>query len=92
MAVHRGCCGRGHGCRFHGTIAAFDQRWNLISPIAAMAQATMQQDYRCANSVSAIPDAGSVMFDRSGIVCDGKWRGAVRFESSQLIVVRLPYK
>ena len=66
----------------NGTIALRDQSRNLVSPIAAVAQAAMQQDHRWANAVSAIPDAGCVIFDIALIVRDRKWRGAARFEYS----------
>jgi hypothetical protein len=64
------------------SIAARDESGDLVSPIAAVAQTAMQQDHRWANAVSAIPDAGSVIFDIAQIARDRKWRGAARFESS----------
>ena len=47
----------------NGTIAIPDQCWNLIAPIAAVAEAAMQQDYRGARTVSAVPDPRSIMLD-----------------------------
>lgn len=71
----------------NGTIAVRDQSWNLESPIATVPQATMQQDGRCADAVSAVPDPGPVVFDIAQIVRDRKWRGAARFEFSEFVIV-----
>ncbi len=47
----------------NSTIAARDQSWHLVSPIATVAQAAMQQDHGCAGPISAVPDASSVILD-----------------------------
>lgn len=49
----------------HDTIAGAGQRRNLMAPVAAMAEAAMQQDHRRAGPVCCIPDASAVVFDVS---------------------------
>jgi len=72
----------------NGTIATPNQGWNLIAPIAAVAEAAMQQDYGRAGPVSSVPDPSTVAFDVPLIICDRQQRGAVRFKPAEVVVVR----
>ena len=47
----------------NGTIATPNQGRNLVTPIPTVAQSAMQQDYRGARTVSAVPDPRSIMLD-----------------------------
>jgi Segregation and condensation complex subunit ScpB len=68
----------------NGTIATPAQRWNLITPIATMAEAAMQQDHGRAGPV---PDPSTVAFDVALIICDRQQRGAIRFKPAEVVVV-----
>src|SRR5258705_2385446 len=64
----------------NGTIAAPDYRWNLITPIAAVAESAVQQDHRRAGPVSGVPDPSTLVFDVAVVVRGRQRCGAVRFE------------
>ena len=72
----------------NGTIATADQRWNLITPIPTAAQAAVQQDHGRAGPVRCIPDPTAIVFDVALITRDRQRRGAVRFESAEIVVIR----
>jgi len=72
----------------HGTIATFDQRRNLITPVATMAEAAMQQDHGRAKTVSPVPDTRSVVFDVSLTIRRRQRCGAVRFKRFEVVVVK----
>ena len=71
----------------HGAIAGADQRWNLIAPITAMAEATMQQDHGRAGPVCRVPNSSAVVIHVALIACDGQRRGAMRLEILKVVVV-----
>jgi hypothetical protein len=65
------------------SIAGADQRWHLIAPIAAVAEPTMQQDYRRSRVVRTL------MFHIAPIASDPQRRGAVLFEILKFVVGRI---
>jgi hypothetical protein len=54
----------------HGEMAGTDQLRDLVSPIAAMAEATMQQDHQRAGPVCRVPDTRTAVFDVALIARD----------------------
>jgi len=71
----------------HGAMAGADQRWNLIAPITAMAEATMQQDHGRARPVCRVPDSSPVVVHVTLIAGHGQGQGAMRFEILEVVVV-----
>ena len=71
----------------HGAMAGTDQLRDLVSPIAAMAEATMQQDHRRAGPVCLVPDTRTAVFDVALIARDRQGRGTMRLEILKIIVV-----
>ena len=71
----------------NSTVAVADQRWNLITPVATMAEAAMQQDHGRAGPIRCVPDPSPVVFDVVLIIGDWQWRSAVRFKPAEVIVV-----
>ena len=71
----------------HGTMAGTDQLRDLVSPIAAMAEATMQQDHRRAGPVCRVPDTRTAVFDVALSARDRQGRGAMRLEILKIVVV-----
>jgi hypothetical protein len=69
-------------------MAGVDQRGNLVAPIAAVAQATMQQDHGRTGPVSRVPDSRPVVLHVALIVCSRQGRGALLFENPEVVVVR----
>jgi hypothetical protein len=61
--------------------------WNLMTPIAAMAEAAMQQDHGRAGPVSRVPDPSTIAFDVALIFCNRQRRGAIRFKFAEVVVV-----
>ena len=64
-----------------------DQHWNLVTPIATMAEATMQQDHRRAGPVCRVPDSSTVVVHMAFIACERQGRGTMRFEILKVVVV-----
>jgi hypothetical protein len=71
----------------HGSIATLAQRWDLVAPIATMAQATMQQNHHRAGTIRRVPYSRAVVLDIAQIICMRQRRGAIRFKLSQIVVV-----
>jgi hypothetical protein len=71
----------------HGAMARADQHVDLVTPIAAVAEATMQQDHRRAGPVCRVPDSSAVMVDIALVVRDWQRRGTMRFEIPEIVVV-----
>jgi hypothetical protein len=72
----------------HGAMARADQHWNLITPIATMAEATMQQYHWRAGPVCCVSDSSAVVVHVALIVCDRQGRGTMRFEIPKVVVIR----
>jgi hypothetical protein len=68
------------------TISAGDQRRDLASPIAAVAEAAVQQNHGQAGTIGAVPDLGPVIFYVAGAARWWKRRSSIRFESFELII------
>jgi hypothetical protein len=75
----------------HGAMAGTDQFRDLISPIAAMAEATMQQDDRRAGPVCRVPDTRTAVFDVALIACDRQGRSTMGLEILKVIRRIIPY-
>src|SRR5262245_26492689 len=60
----------------------------LKSPIAAMAEAAMQQDHGRAGPIRGVPEPSTVVFDIALISCDRQRCGALRFKPAEVVVVR----
>ena len=57
--------------------ARADHHWNLITPITAMAEATMQQDYGRAGAVCGEPDPRAIVIHVTLIACDRQGRSTM---------------
>ncbi|MGA7394372.1 MAG: hypothetical protein WBW78_17085 [Terrimicrobiaceae bacterium] len=68
-------------------MARADQHWNLITPIAAMAEASMQKDYGRAGAECRVPDSSAVVIRVALLACDRQGRGTMRFEIRKVVVV-----
>ena len=62
----------------HGAMSGADQHGDLITPIAAMTQATMQQDHGRAGPIGSVPNSSAVMVHVAMTVRDRQGRGAMR--------------
>jgi hypothetical protein len=71
----------------HGAVARANQPWNLITPIAAMAEAAMQQDHGKAGPVCRVPDPSTVIFNVALIAGDRQGGGTMRCEILKVVVV-----
>lgn len=70
----------------NGTIAACDQRGNLVCPVAAVAEAAVDKDDRRTGAVGAVPDLSAVVLDDALLVCRRR-RSAVGFELYEFVIV-----
>src|SRR5438128_4860788 len=68
-------------------IARVEQSWNLIPPVAAVAQAAMQHDHGRARPVRGVPDSSTVVPDIALLIGRGQRRGALGLERSKVVVV-----
>jgi hypothetical protein len=57
-----------------------------IPPVAAVAEAAVQQDHRPAGAVRCVSDPSAVVFDVALITCDRQRRGPVRFKLAKAVV------
>lgn len=72
----------------YGATARTDHHWNLITPIAAVAKAAMQQDYGRTGAVCGEPDPRAIVIHVTLIACDRQGSGAMRFEILEVVVLR----
>jgi hypothetical protein len=71
----------------HNAMPKVDQRSHLVSPIATVAEATMQQDYWRAGAVGRVPEANAVVADEALRCCDRERRSPMRLKTKEIIVV-----
>ncbi len=71
----------------HRAMVRADQRWNLIAPIAAMAEAAMQKDHGRAGPECRIPDSSAVVIQVALLAGDRQGGGTMRFEILKVVVV-----
>ena len=71
----------------HSAMARADQHWNLITPIAALAEAAMQKDYGRAGPECRVPDSGTFVVHVALLACDRQGGGTMRFEIRKVVVV-----
>jgi hypothetical protein len=70
-------------------MAASDQRRHLVAPIAAVAEAAVQQYRGRAGPIRCVPDPGAVVLDVALLGCRRQRRGALRLKFSNVVVVCL---
>jgi hypothetical protein len=68
-------------------MAGADEHWNLITPITAMSEATVQQDHGRAGSVCRVPNTSAVVIHMALIVRGRQRRGTMRFEILEVVVL-----
>src|SRR5262245_45248891 len=71
------------------SVAATEQRGNLVATVATVAKAAKQHDNGWAGAVTGIPDSCAVVLDISFIVCRRQWRGAIRRKPAEVIIIRI---
>ena len=71
----------------HSAMVRADQRWNLIAPIAAMAEAAMQKDHGRAGPECRVPNSSTVVINVALLACDRQGGGTMRFEIRKVVVV-----
>jgi hypothetical protein len=70
-----------------GTIAILQQRWNLITPIAAVPETSVQQYHSWAGTISGIPDSCTRMFNVSITIWKRQWFGTLSLEPQKVVIV-----
>ncbi len=68
------------------SIAGANQHRHLIPPVAGVAKATVEQDHGRPRPVGCVPDPGAVVLHIPLAIRDRQRRGALRFESLQIVV------
>ena len=71
----------------YGPIAGTRQGRNLITPITAVAETTMQHDHGRAGPKCRVPDSRALIVHIALIARDRQGRGTVRFEILEVVVV-----